>query len=506
MAQKDPNSIYSWFYNKVFGAESIRPRFYEEQKEPQEKLPSPLRAARSLESGMPAHSQSRSALFVKQAKLLATYEDDYVYDKPVLHYYPTYQSLSDPELRGYFTWRTALRRGELQKTHLTYAFLYIYELLNLTCVPSPEEGYRLLCQFRDSYSPLDSRVLPYLNKWITDFTVHYCLDPQLLTDAPAVRYHNSIAVLANTRGSTDGQLMDAVKILAPNWLKRSKFYREHTADMETVLIRVLKKAELHYASGKYPLVEQFCGHRESFSLRLFESAIFYQKAVKGSFEYRPDASRIFRCKNGIWTVEQNGHSMQPSQKLEDLIKTVDSVMRPLWGSKNPILPATEVKWLTRIIEAEARGLLEARQAEEAAKEAASASRIHLDFSRLDTIRRDAAITRDKLIVDEETDELPPSQAAPGSEPDSLPAPEPAPIASQPVLGSILPPAEYRLVHCLLYGGSLDWVRSEGLMLSVLTDSVNELLYDTFSDTVLTPDEPPELIEDYIDELKEMVTK
>ena len=42
------------------------------------------------------------------------------------------------------------------------------------------------------------------------------------------------------------------------------------------------------------------------------------------------------------------------------------------------------------------------------------------------------------------------------------------------------------------------------MLSVLTDSINDMLFDTFSDTVLASDDPPELIEDYIDDLKAMV--
>ncbi|MDE7262758.1 MAG: hypothetical protein K2N78_11975 [Oscillospiraceae bacterium] len=40
------------------------------------------------------------------------------------------------------------------------------------------------------------------------------------------------------------------------------------------------------------------------------------------------------------------------------------------------------------------------------------------------------------------------------------------------------------------------------MLSVLVDGVNEKLYDTFQDTVL--DDTPQLVEDYIDDLKEMV--
>ena len=80
-----------WFYNKVFGEESIRPRFYEPEPLP----PSLLRAARSLEIGKTLSWENRALLFVQQGKLLAGFEDDYPYDRPVQHFFPTYQSLSD---------------------------------------------------------------------------------------------------------------------------------------------------------------------------------------------------------------------------------------------------------------------------------------------------------------------------------------------------------------------------------------------------------------------------
>ena len=40
------------------------------------------------------------------------------------------------------------------------------------------------------------------------------------------------------------------------------------------------------------------------------------------------------------------------------------------------------------------------------------------------------------------------------------------------------------------------------MLSVLSDSINDKLYDIFQDSVM--DDSPALVEDYIDDLKEMV--
>ena len=112
----------------------------------------PIQAAiDALAEGTFAYRQSRESLFVMQAKVLANYEDDYVYDEPVLHYNPTYQSLTDPELRGYFSWRTRLRRGDVQKTSLSYAFLYIYELLNQIGVTDPVDGYQKLKNFQSVY-------------------------------------------------------------------------------------------------------------------------------------------------------------------------------------------------------------------------------------------------------------------------------------------------------------------------------------------------------------------
>ena len=494
---------YYWFYNMVFGEEAIRPRFYEDSNA----LPSTLRAARSLESGMPLHAQSRSALFVKQGKLLSAYEDDFIHDEPVVRYFPTYQSLTNPELRGYFTWRTALRRGVLQHTHLSYAFLYIYELLNMIGPKTPEDGYRQLLDFQKNYGALDAKILPYLNRWLADYIVYYQLDPVLLADTHDVLIHNSAAVFASLPDRTDEQILDALKMLVPGWLSRSKFYRNNTADMDIILVQVLRKAYAHYASGKYPMVEQFFGRRVVSPLRLFDGAVFHNRIKNAGFTYCPDNSRIFRYKNGSWSVEQYSQNPLCIQRLEDLVKTVDAIMRLRWGSKHPIKQPASPKWLTNAIEAAIEALLTARKAEIAAREAAKIreqNRIQFNFSQLDAIRRDAEVTRDKLIVaEEEEEECTPEIAC--SEP-TTPAPEVAgsPAETSDPPGCPLPSREYRLLQCLLYGRPLDWIRQEGLMLSVLTDSINDILFDTFSDTVLASDDPPELIEDYIDDLKAMV--
>lgn len=68
--------------------------------------------------------------FYYQAKFMEDFTDDYEQAVPLSLYYPCYSLMSYDQLRTYFTWRTAVRAGEVTGTSLSYAFLYIYELLH----------------------------------------------------------------------------------------------------------------------------------------------------------------------------------------------------------------------------------------------------------------------------------------------------------------------------------------------------------------------------------------
>ena len=106
--------------------EPILPR----KKTPEEKLPAPLQAARSLEKGAARMYQNRRSLFLNQAKLLEFYKDDYEGGYISHCYYPTYDLLSNRELRSYFAWRTKVRNGDIQPSCSSFAYLYLYELIN----------------------------------------------------------------------------------------------------------------------------------------------------------------------------------------------------------------------------------------------------------------------------------------------------------------------------------------------------------------------------------------
>lgn len=466
-----------WFYGNIFKDEAIRPK----TPRPTVYVPSLIRTARSLENST-AHWQSRESVFLKQGKLLANFEDDYPFETNVVRYFPTYQSLTDEELRGYFTWRTKLRNGEVQKTSLSFAFLYIYELINGIGVEDPMEGYEKLVAFRDSYSPLDSSILSYLNRWLTDYVVYYHLDPNLLADSPQVIFDRSITILDHIHDQPAAKVIYAVRQLAPRWLERSKFYSANPADCDAVIVRVLGRISDHYASRcKKTMVEQYFGVCGEFQARLFDTAVFCDPLKTKNCEYAVDERCVYRCQGGLWTLRKHPIPQRPNGKLNDLLKSIDSIMREEFGYRHPIKCELETKWILKIIREEVQALL-------AEKKAAEAKKITIDYAQLARIRRDAAITQEKLTVEEELEEEPetPEEAPPAQIENDTP----------------LDDTEYRLLQCLLYGREIGWVQAEGHILSVLLDSINDKLYDNFLDSVV--DDTPSVIEDYIDDLKEMV--
>ena len=85
---------------------------------------------------------SEAELFYRQGLLMADFEDDCPYNGTFKSYFPTYNAMSDRQLRGYFTWRAQVRRGNIEETSTSFAFLYLYELICGTKTSNDSYCYR----------------------------------------------------------------------------------------------------------------------------------------------------------------------------------------------------------------------------------------------------------------------------------------------------------------------------------------------------------------------------
>lgn len=462
--------------------EPILPR----KKTPEEKLPAPLQAARSLEKGAARMYQNRRSLFLNQAKLLEFYKDDYEGEYISHCYYPTYDLLNNQELRSYFAWRTKVRNGDIQPSCSSFAYLYLYELINGIGTGTPVEGLHKMDDFAAAYKEYESSLMNYYANWRKSYIIYYNLSDSFLGGEEQEGEEAHMAVLDSAQEQTDDAIAAAVKQLAPGWLNRSKFYKTHQTDMDRVIVQVLRRMHQHYsARSKRTFSEQLFGSRETHSVDLFCYAVFCDPLRHENSRYYITDSHYYECRNGYWTETSCFIDSHKRRKLEDLMKTIDASLRVALNDGKPIKSPSQLKWMTKVIEEEVAALLETQKQQEAA-----AKRVQIDYSALAQIRREAAITQDKLATEEEMEEeAPPAVQPPPPQPETLPGDCP------------LDKTQYRLMQNLLYGGDTSWVQREGKMVSVLLDSINEILYETFQDAVI---EDQQVVEDYIDELKEMV--
>ena len=468
---------------------------------PTPKPPTPklLSAMRSLVTTSQDYWQSRSELFLKQARLMASYEDDYVYNGTVNQYFPTYDSLSDAQLRGYFTWRTAVRRGQIERRGMSYASLYVYELLHLIGCRDAQDGYEKLCAFCAAYCSIDPQIAHYISDWEDEFVIYYGLDPKRITYGGdgLIRHQQDDAIhtMLHRAEHTDEEVMAALCTLSSYRLERSKLYRAHTTEVNAVVLRVFDRiAEYYEKHRQISAFADLIAVPQTAPIRLFSSAVFQPSGEEQDRIYEVHPLRRYECVGGYWTLHSYERPERAAQRLGVFLRGVDAALRAHFGI-SAIQPPKLKKWQAKIIDEEITAFL-------AEQRAAEARRVRLDFSQLARIRKDADVTQERLIVEEEE---PPMMSVfetlpvvpPASAEDMQPVDPGIAEGAEDING--LDAAELRLLRTLLGGGDLAWVRAEGLLLSVLVDGVNEKLYDDFEDTVIEG-EPPAVVSDYRDEL------
>lgn len=451
-------------------------------------FPEPLRAMRAMERSYTQRTKPASQIFLEQALLLEDYEDDYEYDKRTIQYYPTYQSLTNRELRAYFSWRTKWRKGDQREGSFCFAFLYIYELLHLVGASDAEDAYSKLLAFYNDYAVFNSEVTTYLDKWLLDFIVYYRLDTSLLADREEIRRDNAMFVLMTMPSRTDDEIWQAVLELSSFVVTNSRFYKKYPEMTENVIVNVLRYIEMHYTKkNKKIWTENYFGSFVKWPARLFEGAIFYDRNTNLVGKVKVSPVRYYSHAHGRWTLScydfEDGHH----KKFHDLLRTIDSSLRTSVNFPYPIKSRISTKWILRAIDEEIQAWQEAEQQ-------AKKKKLKLDLSQLENIRSDATETRDKLITEEEIEEVPEQifeEDATGSSKESS--------TSYRTGFDALSQSEKRYLQCLIDGSPTNWVISEGFLPSLLCDSINEKLFDIFDDTVL---ENGEIVEDYKEELKE----
>lgn len=435
-------------------------------------------------------------IFAVQADFMYDFEDTFDYHGKFSRYYPTYRDMSDYDLRGYFSFRTEVRKGNIKKTEKSFVYLYLYELINLSGGMDPQKAYELMKAFTDVYRNIDDLLSGVFDSWLFDFVYYYGLEPSLLSDLPIYRRIQAAETLWNCDRVPPALLFDSLTVFSDYEITDSGFYKEYTKDIQAVTVKVYKDMFRYFDKNRklsYP--EKLIGKNKKTPHLLFNGAVFYEKNEYKKSEYNIGSHfKIIRDGRYLY-LETPSEYKYPSHHIGILLRTVDRMMREKYDFPQKLSESTEEpKMLLKLIDKAVCEYLEY-------KKKAEKKKIDIDISKLGNIRKNADITRDKLITDEEKEEL--AEDINGKASD---IPEDTKSTDNPPDISPLNKTEYIFMQKLLYSGDYtQLLKQNNLMLSVICDSINEKLFDIFGDTVIVFDsDAPELIDDYTEDLKGII--
>lgn len=491
---------------------------------------------------------SEAELFYRQGLLMADFEDDCPYNGTFKSYFPTYNAMSDRQLRGYFTWRARVRRGTVEETSTSFAFLYLYELICGIGVDDPLDGFSKIKAFWDAYRAFEPGIDRFARVWLQDYAVFHGLDPKLLRDSKTVMFDNALIELRRAvrdlapapepsgqapkrRKSSEPilplppdeareeRLMAAINALSTYNLNNSRLDRSHHRDLRhvacAVYVRMARYYDTHRKTG---IVASLFGEETAMPYTMFASAVFFAPNRHEDCEYRLDPIHIYRCQNGFWECMRIHGSRQKSSKLGEMMRACDQRLRLALVPGHPLKEEKVPKYLAKIIDDEIVAWLSWDAAHQPVK-------IDIDLSQLGHIRSAAAQTREALLIDEEREDdalaevdtvdseqpkaepaadasVEPVTAAAGQDEADEPtisteqfgvvapllASVPAPVTPAPTeAANKLAPAADAFLRALLEQNAAQAasaVAHSGQSEDMLVDSINETLFDLVSDTVI----------------------
>ena len=370
---------------------------------------------------------SEAELFYRQGLLMADFEDDCPYNGTFKSYFPTYNAMSDRQLRGYFTWRAQVRRGTVEETSTSFAFLYLYELICGIGVDNPLDGFNKIKAFWDVYRAFEPGIDRFARVWLQDYAVFHGLDPKLLRDSKTVMFDNALIELRRAArdlvpapapsGQTpkrrkiseptlplppdearEERLMAAINALSTYNRRNSRLDRSHHRDLRhvacAVYVRMARYYDTHRKTG---IVASLFGEETVMPYTMFASAVFFAPERHEDCEYRLDSIHIYRCQNGFWECMRIHGSRQKSSKLGEMMRACDQRLRLALDPAHPLKEEKVPKYLAKIIDDEIVAWLSWDAAHQPVT-------IDIELSQLGHIRSAAAQTREALLIDEERED------------------------------------------------------------------------------------------------------
>lgn len=339
--------------------------------------------------------------FYKQGMFMKDFEDEYEKTVPYSSYFPSYQMMGYDQLRTFFTWRTQIRKEKVEHISLSYAYLYIYELLSNIGVDSPEEGLGRLLFFWEAFRVYDKSVDKYVPRWLKDYHIYYEL-PRSFPDF--VEENGLEAYYSGMKDEEEG--FDFYCAISKYDIRKSVFYGEGREDMiQRCFFFTLERLREALAKGGFAFESCLFQPARNMSIWVpFKGALFYPSVRQRDRKVVLSRREVYVCSHNEWTCSAMITADSGRRLLGYVMKQTEAVLRgvtkfkyKLSASPNMLSPvmADELKKAGICLETVITDAVKAFYKEE------NRTIVRVNAGALEKIRREAYAIQEKLTVPEE---------------------------------------------------------------------------------------------------------
>ena len=469
--------------------------------------------------------------FRRQAVFMQDYEDDLPWHGEFFCYYASYRDLTINQLRGYFNWRAAVRRGEYHPIPTSAAFIYVSELFNGIGASSPEESLRKLKEFvagsidsgvGDRYmrSTLRRSMMEFaIVKALPLETVRQYADPDLLARDEALQ------ALRSPADRSDDELFSALCFFAKKKLTLSPVLNADGDRGKHLFCEIWRVAASKCRIKDETLFSSCFGKQRPYPWFPLGSIVYDWGGKPQDMDYSINACRSYHCHSGEWVADCFENYEYDKDRFLSFIHAADLRLRRYLKTGRYLRDSRTDAWALPFVD-------EVIREDERLVAEASRPKITVDLSGLDQIRKDAIATRNSLLTEEERAEMEAAEEEP-----AVSCPEAADgnhageaaneaeneaanakavfekVASDMAApfaagrpGLPLDAVQLQILRGLLHGESVrDITKENRLMPSMVADAINEAMFDEIGDTVLScEDDVLSLVDDYRDDIAQLL--
>ena len=427
--------------------------------------------------------------FLRQGLFMADFEDDYDgWCGKCTYFSPAYHDLTLTQLRKYFTWRTAVRKGNFSPIESPFAYLYLSELLCGIGAETPEDVLKKMADFETGFVNAgfaDTLLKMHIKNWMFEYAVIHGMQPETVmqhADPQMLAHDTYMTILKDPASKNDNEIFLALSFFAEKDLFTTPVVSEAGSKGKHLFAELWKCVSVRYNEDDSDFFKACFGEAQTSKWYPLFNALFRDDGNDSDKECILNGCRKYFCRGGIWYEESFSRIQFDKIRFNALLHEAERVFRKYLKVGKALRQKPDEIWATQyaetVVKADKKAEIEAKR-----------PKINIDLSGLDKIRRDAAVTRESLLTEDEIETETEVETT-----------------SENNENTLLDAVHTKILRTLLKTGSADeYIKAAHLMPSVVADTINSVLFDKIGDNILECDgKTLKIVEDYVEEVEKLL--